>query len=324
VSTNNSPRTIAGGWRRWATAAAVVAALAAGALVVTSAVVAPTADAAIGKPDPRVGIRTFVAPSDITTTSDIAYSSASSDRLDVCRPSASSSTPRAAVIEIHGGAWTHGDKSDADWHNVCAWLASEGFVTFDLDYRLVPSAVFPSQIDDVTAALRWIRQAQNVTRFGIDPRRIGVFGGSAGGSLAALLGMRGSGDTHTGIRVAAVAELSGPVDLTQAGQSLGSPDPYLQSIELGYLGCTSFANCPQARDASAVYDVDASDPPVFIGASADEFVPVQQDEAFAAALQKAGVPHTLRVDPGHWHSIAALNAPMRDAVAAFLHAHLDA
>lgn len=278
---------------------------------------------------PRVGIRTFVAPAGIRVTSNLTYGIGSDGqalKLDVCSPAAGSGaesgTELPAVLSIHGGSWSHGDKSSTDWDAVCEWLASEGFVAYSLDYRLVPTVRFPAPIDDVTRALEWVREPQNVERFNIDPRRIGVFGGSAGGNLAALLGMRGHGDIHTGTRVAAVAELSGPVDLTARGQQLGTPGEYLRSIELAYLGCTQFDSCPAASAASAVSYVDPSDPPVFIGGSEAELVPVEQGRAFASALAEAGVPHTLRIDAGHWHSIATLNAPMRTAVAAFLHTYL--
>jgi acetyl esterase/lipase len=273
---------------------------------------------------PRVGIRTFSAPTGIRVASNVQYAIAGGTalRLDVCSPHVASLTPQPAVISIHGGSWSHGDKANTDWHNVCEWLASEGFVTYSVDYRLVPGAHFPAAIDDVTQALSWVREPANVERFNIDPKRIGVFGGSAGGNLAALLGMRGHGDTHTGTRVAAVAELSGPVDLTSQGQTLGHPDQRLQQIELAYLNCTSFESCGAAKDASAVSFVDSTDPPVFIGASKDEFVPVEQDSAFADALQKAAVPHTMHLASGHWHSIATLDAGMRTAVAAFLHRYL--
>jgi acetyl esterase/lipase len=304
----------------------------------TARAVAAKGTSRIAPAVPRVGIRTFVAPRGIRVASNLTYGTASDGqalKLDVCSPAAASGAepsaqpgasaavaPLPAVLSIHGGSWSHGDKSSTDWHAVCEWLASEGFVAYSVDYRLVPTVRFPAPIDDVTRALEWVREPQNVERFNIDPRRIGVFGGSAGGNLAALLGMRGHGDIHTGTRVAAVAELSGPVDLTASGQRLGNPSEYLRSIELAYLGCTEFDSCQAASAASAVSYVDPSDPPVFIGGSDTELVPVEQGTSFAAALAAAGVPHTLRIDTGHWHSIATLNAPMRTAVAAFLHEYL--
>ncbi|MFF3601899.1 alpha/beta hydrolase, partial [Kitasatospora indigofera] len=118
-----------------------------------------------------------------------------------------------AVVSIHGGSWARGDKANDDWRNVCGWLASEGFVAYSLNYRLVPEALFPAAIDDVALAVEWMRTPANASRFGIDPARIGAFGGSAGGNLAALLGTRGTGPLDEGSRVAAVAELSAPIDL---------------------------------------------------------------------------------------------------------------
>jgi acetyl esterase/lipase len=156
----------------------------------------------------------------------------------------------------------------------------------------------------------------------VDPQRIGLFGGSAGGSLAALLATEGSGPTDTGTRVAALVDISGPVDLTAQGQLLGHPGPGLQSFELGYLGCTAFEGCRQAAAASAITHIDPSDPPAFIQGSEFDFVPHEQGDAFAAALRKAGVHTTLRLVPGRAHSIAQLDATTRTAVAAFLHRYL--
>jgi len=212
-----------------------------------------SASAAGGVAGSATGIGSFVAPNGIRTVANVRYAVAggASQRLDVCLPLTTGSS-RPAVLVVHGGAWTHGDKSTAGWHSVCQWLASEGFVTFSADYSLVPRSRFPVAIDELAKAITWIRTASTVVRYGIDPKRIGVFGGSAGGSMAALLAARGSGATDRGTRVAAVAEISGPVDLTAKGQTLGRPGAGIQRIELDYLGCSAFANCPQAATASAI------------------------------------------------------------------------
>src|SRR5699024_2047191 len=105
-------------------------------------------------------------------------------------------------------------KANADWRNVCLWLASEGFVAASVNYRLVPDVRFPAALDDVALAVEWLRAPEQAEQFGIDAARIGAFGGSAGGNLAALLGATGEGALDEGSRVAAVAELSGPLGLT--------------------------------------------------------------------------------------------------------------
>ncbi len=253
---------------------------------------------------------------------DYSRSPSPSHQLDVCLPSKKDRS-RAAILSIHGGSWRAGDKANINWRSVCQWLASEGFVVFSVDYRLAPQFPFPNAIDDVRAAVRFMRDPKTVKRYDIDPHRIGVFGGSAGGNLAALLGAGGTGGWTTGTRVAAVAELSGPIDLTAAGARLGPVAPEFQQLELEYLGCVSLADCPQAEAASPLYQVDDSDPPFFIGHSLDERIPLAQSKAMVRALRKHGVDTTFVTVKGSLHSIAMLNRDMRSRIATFLHAKLD-
>lgn len=265
----------------------------------------------------------------IPVTENVVYGTADGVplALDICFPQeavdgAAEQRPRPAILSIHGGSWRAGDKANLNWRSVCQWLANAGFVTFSVNYRLAPAHTFPAQLDDVRAAVRWIREADQVTRYTIDPARIGVFGGSAGGNLAALLGVEGSGSLTTGSRVAAVAELSGPTDLTAASLRLGTTSPAFQQLELEYLGCTGFGDCPQARAASPRYHVDGSDPPFFIGQSLRERIPRQQSDALVAALRKAGVDTEYVTVKGDLHSIAMLTPELRTRIVDFLHATL--
>lgn len=278
-----------------------------------------------------IGIRTFTAPDRITVEADVEYGVREDGTLltlDVCTPAGAELTEAQlpAVVSIHGGSWARGDKGNADWRNVCLWLASEGFVAASVNYRLVPDARFPAAIDDVALAVEWLRDPEQAERFGIDAARIGAFGGSAGGNLAALLGTTGDGPLDTGSRVAAVAELSGPVGLGAAELVADGASDWLQRIVGEYLDCEAGASheqCPQAMDASAGSFADPSDPPFFIGHAEAEVVPLGQSERLAATLVAAGVPAELAVVPGADHSIGILDAQMRARVAAFLHAHLD-
>jgi acetyl esterase/lipase len=261
-------------------------------------------------------------PAGITPTDPTTAAATEAD------PSADSTTGtsteterRPAVISIHGGSWARGDKGNADWRNVCEWLASEGFVAYSVNYRLVPDVSFPAAIDDVGLAVEWMRA--NADRYGIDPDRIGAFGGSAGGNLAALLGTRGSGSLTDGSRVAAVAELSGPVDLSYDGIIVAGGSSGLEQIVLDYLDCASLLDCDAAVDASAVRELDRTDPPVFIGSSTEEFIPLSQSSGFADDLSDLGIVNRLVTVPGSLHSIGILDAAMRDEVSAFLREHLD-
>lgn len=303
----------------------------------------------------RVGIRTFTPPEGIVVDADLEYGVREDGTLltlDVCHPAPPAAAVSAAaddgagtgaavpaeaaaaadaaptlpaVVSIHGGSWQRGDKANTDWRNVCRWLASEGFVAVSVNYRLVPDAVFPSAIDDVALAVEWLREPEQFERFGIDPARIGAFGGSAGGSLAALLGTSGEGANDEGSRVAAVVELSGPVGLGADELAADGASVWLRSIIAAYLGCepgVDDVTCPQAVDASPATHADESDPPVFIGHAEDEIVPLGQSQRLADELAGAGVPVEFAVVPGGEHSIGILDEALRVRVAAFLHEHL--
>ena len=195
-----------------------------------------------------VGIRTWKPTSALSVTSDVTYGTADDGArldLDVCAPPtpAAPGELRRGILSIHGGSWARGDKANTDWRDVCEWFASEGFVAFSVNYRLAPAARFPAGIDDVTEAAAFVRR--HAEEYGIDPDRIGAFGGSAGGNLAALLAMKGTGALDTGSRVAALAELSGPVDLTTAG--LAAASPLVHQIAQSYLGCTGPRGLPAGQ-----------------------------------------------------------------------------
>jgi acetyl esterase/lipase len=298
-------------------------------LAVTATLLAGCAPSGIGserlKPAAQPVHPQLKTNQDIPVTSNVEYGDPSNTPLllDVCFPEEAANvtkvqSPRPAVVAIHGGSWRAGDKSTVSWRSICQWLASAGFVTFSVDYRLVPAVTFPAQIEDVRSAVGWIREAAQVTRYNIDPDRIGVFGGSAGGNLAALLGTEGHGSLTVGTRVAAVAELSGPTDLTATGLGRGILPPDFQQLELEYLHCPSFGDCASARAASPLYQVDPTDPPFFIGHSIDEYIPIQQSDAMVAALRRAGVDVTYVTAKGTAHSIAMLDNPLRARIVAFL------
>lgn len=234
--------------------------------------------------------------------------------LDACLPPdrAPSAEPVPGILVIHGGSWREGRKDSVGWRAVCTWLAAAGYPAFSVDYRLAPQHPFPAGFRDVQAAVQWLRDDAQATRFGIDPERIGVFGGSAGGNLAALLGTTGRGDLTVGSRVAAVAELSGPIDLT----GVAVTDDFAP-LQLEYLNCATFQNCPQARTASPNLHVDPSDPPFFIAHSTVEKIPLAQSDRFVEELRDAGVSVDYLVADGTLHSIALLDDDLKARILAF-------
>jgi len=248
-------------------------------------------------------------------------------RLDACFPADAAiddptSDPRAVIVSLHGGSWQHGDKSNLTWRSICQWFASEGFVAVSVNYRLAPEFTFPAQLDDVQDAVRWLRDPAQVTRYNIDPARIGAFGGSAGGNLAALLGVTGSGSWATGARVAAVAELSGPADLRDPIPTTDSYSQDFAAVQLQYTGCATFTDCDAAAAASPVTQVDDSDPPFFVAHSSEEFIPISQAQDFVRALRDARVAVTFVTVKGTLHSVAMLDDDMRARVLTFFRDNL--
>ena len=234
--------------------------------------------------------------------------------LDLCLPPRSITptvTRWPAVVLVHGGSWAKGDKSE--WLGICRWMASDGFVAATIDYRLAPAHPFPAGIDDLETAVRWLKVPAHDIRYAIDPRRVGAWGGSAGGNLVSLLGVSGTGSLDRGDRVRAVAELSGPINLTGTGLEQRTFYPF----ELRYLGCASYTRCPQAAAASPIFHVAASDPPFFVAQSTNERIPLVQSQAFVAALRKAGVPVTFVTRAGDRHSVALLDPRIKKEIVDF-------
>ncbi|HWM32985.1 MAG TPA: alpha/beta hydrolase [Pseudolysinimonas sp.] len=272
---------------------------------------------------------------DISVVADIPYGAGPQQKLDACLPprddiaDTAADEPagpdlqqpeiplRAAILVVHGGSWARGDKADVAWRAVCQWLASAGYVALSINYRLAPADPYPAAIEDVQDAVAWLREPEQVTRFHLDPDRIGALGGSAGGNLVSLLGTRGDGPLTTGSRVAAVAELSGPIELT----GLAVTDDFVP-VQLAYLGCQSEQDCPAAVPASPFYAIDASDPPFFVAHSTVEKIPLAQAEMLVAGLRAAGVPVEFVTVEGALHSIAMLDPDLKSRIVDFFDARI--
>ncbi len=277
----------------------------------------PRSDAAPSLPYPPTG-------DSVKREDGIVYRTVDGQQLTInaCTPEHSSG-PVPAVLIIHGGGFWRGSNTSANMGRVCDALAEAGMAGFSVEYRLAPAHPFPAAVDDLQAAVEWLREPAQVERFSIDPARIGALGGSAGANLAMELGMLGTGDLTSGSRVAALVSLSGPTDLTVAGLALGDIGEGRINIVRGYLGCTGIANCPPARDASPLYQVDPSDPPLFIAHSVDEPIPVAQAEVMIKAMRDAGITVESRLLPGRAHAFAYLDAPLWNDIVAFLRASLQ-
>lgn len=270
---------------------------------------------------PAPGASGLVPPSDdypgVRFVDDVDFGGPDGIRLDVCLPESTPAGGSPTVLAVHGGGWREGDKGQPVWRDSCAWLASEGFAVFQPNYRLAPEHVFPAALEDLETAVRWLRQPQQVERYGHDPSRLAGFGDSAGGNLVALLATRGAG-----AGLDAVVELSAPIDLTAAGAQLGGLGEGFQQVQLDYLGCAELPNCAAATGASPMHHVDAGDPPFLIVHSLGDFIPFEQAEAFALRLGEAGVDAELVPVEGSEHALGMLDGDLRERIASWLRERL--
>lgn len=216
--------------------------------------------------------------------------------------------PWPGVLLIHGGGWSSGDREQVK--GLAERLARRGFVAFNTTYRLAPQHLFPAQLEDTQLALRWMQV--HASDYRMRPERIGAFGYSAGGHLAAMLGTLSPGDALTSTpRVAAVVAGGTPSDLRKF------PGGKLVPQLLG----TSLQKNPELfRQASPVAHISPDDPPFFIyHGGSDLLVSVDHAEDLHAALAQAGVRSELFILRGRGHIGAFLtDGPAFDAAAAFL------
>src|SRR5215217_5349466 len=207
--------------------------------------------------------------------------------LDIYQSSARADL-RPAVVLIHGGGmWTG---SRAHMEHPAVQLAQVGYVAFSVDYRLVNAEAtrnqWPAQLDDVQLAVRWVRA--HAADYGVDPGRVGAYGWSAGGQLAALLGTRDTRDAMAPManyssRVACVVDLAGDVDL--AAYTL---PPALHEV-VALLGGTVQEVPERYRDASPLSWIDGSTVPFLVAHGVgDDVVPIDQSRRLVIALREAG------------------------------------
>lgn len=258
----------------------------------------------------RAGAPAARSPSPVATTSNtqsvavqenVPYALVNGQPLllDVYLPAGPASRPRPAVVLIHGGGWTSLDKSTM--RGMAELLARSGFVAFSVDYRLLQGTEdrWPAQLDDVQRAVRWVRS--KAAKYDVNPDRIGAFGHSAGGQLAALLGMEETRDdsdpalAEYSSRVQAVVDVSGPSDFTNQHDADG--EAFLANL----FGADYSKNPAIWRDASPVFHVSKSSAPfLIVHGTRDDQVPIAQSQELLERLQQAGVPAALvKVDDGH-------------------------
>lgn len=235
---------------------------------------------------------------------------------------------RPVVILIHGGAWSSGSRLTMGGHAMR--LAKAGFVAISIDYRLAPAWKFPTQLDDVRRAMWWAATRQE--ELGIDCGRMGLFGYSAGGHLACLIGTLidkspdSLGDTtqfpQTDERIANMVK---PLAICAGG-----PPCDLTTIPANNGGLTFFlggtpAEVPHLyQAASPVTHASAGDvPTMFIHGERDAIVPPSNSEALFMALKKAGVESEFVTIEKQGHMLTFINPKTADSMIDFFQRRLQ-
>lgn len=246
----------------------------------------------------------FKPPESIVFEPDIEYGRAGerSLKLDVARPKNQGDTVLPVIVFIHGGGWQAGSKEGGRWA-IAGFAASGNYVGVTVGYRLTDVAIWPAQIHDCKAAIRWVRA--NATKYHIDTNKIGAIGSSAGGHLVALLGTSGdvkelegeNGNPGYSSRVSCVVDFCGPSDFPHFNEQKGNGG---RSAVAKLFGGDPTEHLAAARAASPVTWASKDDPPfLIIHGTQDATVPFAQSVAMAGSLKQEGVPVTfIKVEGG--------------------------
>ncbi len=231
----------------------------------------------------------------VTEHRDLTYAELSGQplMLNVFVPAAE--TPPPLLVWIHGGGWRNGSREKVPLRE----LVDHGFAVASIDYRLTDTAIFPAQMHDCKAAIRWLRANEN--RLGYDANWIAAAGSSAGGHLALLLGVSGGVDKLEGTigehlnessTVQAVIDYYGPSDFVLRGETQPGRAYTNKSGSFALLGGVRDGKVERTMEelASPVHYITADDPPLLIlHGDRDEVVLPDQSETLLERYKEAGL-----------------------------------
>jgi len=267
-----------------------------------------------------------VLAGEIRIEKDVAFlGDGRAEKMDVYLPAEGEvKGPAPAVIWIHGGGWVGGSKSAKRELNVCRTLAENGYAAFSIDYHVADKnagpedAPWPRNVHDCKTALRFIRK--EAARFGIDPRRIGVAGGSAGAHLALAVGL-----------TADDAELNkGGLYLDQANDvsciiDFYGPTEIDEKRAPRFAGKTAEETAENVRKGSPVRMVKKDSQPVLVAhGTKDELCDISHSHRLVARMKELGTVHEyIEIkDAPHTFDLQPKQMDLRPAVLAFLGKYL--
>jgi acetyl esterase/lipase len=241
-------------------------------------------------------------------------------KLDVYMPTSPPDGPRPAVVQVHGGAWVIGSRREQGIP-LLNHLAANGWVGFNVDYRLSPRATWPDHIVDVKRAIAWVRE--NAEEYGVDPSFVAVTGGSAGGHLSALAGLTaGDPDFQPGFEeadtsVAACVPFYGVYDFVDEDRlHLPLVHRLLQRL---VFKARRRDHLEAFRAASPMHRIHADAPPfLIVHGERDSLIDVREARRFAERLREAsseqvlyaemkGAQHAFDIVPS-WRTVPVVEA----------------
>ncbi len=244
-------------------------------------------------------------------------------QLDLARPKTGDG-PFPAIVCIHGGGFRAGSRQGYD--GLCIRLAEQGYLAVTVSYRLAPKYQFPAAIHDVKAAVRWLRA--NARKYQIDPERIGVTGGSAGGHLAQFLGVTADvkqfegdgGNAEQSSRVVCVVNYYGPSDFTK---SYGKSVDAAQVLPLWLGGDLEQARQKHILASPLNWVTPNAAPTLCIHGTEDKYVAHEQAVWLIDRLKAVGVEAQLLTLEGAGHGFKGKDAETAEkAMLAFFDRHL--
>jgi acetyl esterase/lipase len=280
---------------------------------------------------PYIRIASSEAPASVRALTGITYVRRGEHalQLDLYLPARPKPGSVPGFVLVHGGGWRAGVR--ANFAPMAIRMAQHGYAAATISYRLSPEALYPAAVQDARAAVRWMRT--HAGEYGIDPARIAIGGGSAGGQIAALGGVtdglaRFDPDDGPGAissAVQAIVNIDGLSDFTSEAARKYEDDPARQPSSAGaWFGGRYAEKEALWREASPLFHVNAKTPPVlFIGSGQARFSVGRED--MMARLGAAGVPGRVVVVPGTPHSFWLFDpwlGPTVEATVAFLDEYL--
>ncbi|HVR89038.1 MAG TPA: alpha/beta hydrolase [Candidatus Limnocylindria bacterium] len=251
---------------------------------------------------------------DVRRSNDIPFRSVGGMMLKLDRYDGAGAGPHPALVVVHGGSWRNGDKGEGSTDPTITnrIFSGRGITVYDIEYRLVPAATFPAQLEDVLCALGHVRA--HAKDDGVDPERVALLGRSSGAHLALLAAYRAGRDpVPTGCdrpaTVRGVISLYGPTDLARGYRAPAEPDLIGGSGAIAdLLGGTPDALPARYAQATPQNALDRSVPPtLLIHGDADQIVKPYHSTSLAAALAESGGTVALIELPWAGHGFDAIS-----------------